>query len=441
MTPRVWKGPFTKALVVEHPHPTLDGYLESLGIEVDRREVPPKDEDELIAWLQEGGHNLIYKRSQVEITERVIAECPNLFAVMLCCIGDDSVDKQAAARHGVLVTNDPISNGRSVVELVLGEMICMGRRVFDAAADTAAHKWTKSGESRYELLGKTLGVVGLGNIGKQIAQLADAFGMNIVFYDTREVATEVGETLGWTAASSMQDLFERSHCVTLHVSATDYRGRSNKELITREMLASLGTNTDVPGPRLFINYARGFVLDPKDLIGAIDAGEIDYAMVDVFPDEPKRKGGEWVNPYANCPKVYCTPHIGAATQEAQPRIAKHVAGTTRRLSHKGVVRNCVFSPKHPISVQSDESEAWVLAVVHCDRRGTKKAIDETIYDAGRSNMSSTHRDMPEYGIAYDLNVLDGPLSDEQIQGLIQRADELADDPGSIRSVRLIPIKG
>jgi D-3-phosphoglycerate dehydrogenase len=315
----------------------------------------------------------------------------------------------------------------------------MGRRVFDAAADTAAHRWTKSGDARYEFLGKTLGVVGLGNIGKQVAQMADAFGMDVIFYDNREVAVEVGETLGWTPAKSIQDVFERSHCVTLHVSATDYRGRTNKALITRELLASLGTHTDVPGPKLFINYARGFVLDPADLVAAISAGEIDYGMVDVFPEEPKSKGATWVNPYAECPQVFCTPHIGAATQEAQPRIAKHVAGTTRRLSQRGIVRNCVFSPKYPISVQAGEGKAWVLAVVHCDRRGTKKAIDETIYDAGLSNMSSTHRDMPDYGIAYDLNVLNGPLTDAQIQGLIERAGQFSDDPDAIRSVRQIPV--
>ena len=131
--PRVWHNCFKKALVLEHPHPDLDGYLQSLGIEVERIDDPPTEEDALIEILQRGGHNLIFKRSRVQITERVINATPNLFGVMLCCIGDDSVDKEACARAGVMVINDPISNGRSVAEMVLGEIICLSRRIIEAA--------------------------------------------------------------------------------------------------------------------------------------------------------------------------------------------------------------------------------------------------------------------------------------------------------------------
>lgn len=107
---RRWQGPLKKALIIENPDPTLDDALRALGIEPQRLNEPP-DEDDLVRILSEGQHNLIYKRSQVEISERVVLASPNLAAVMLCCIGDDSVDKTACAKHGVMVMNDPVSNG------------------------------------------------------------------------------------------------------------------------------------------------------------------------------------------------------------------------------------------------------------------------------------------------------------------------------------------
>ncbi len=437
--PRIWRGRFKKALVLEHPHPDLDGYLEKMGIEVERMDSPPDTEQELVEILKRGGHNLIFKRSRVQITQAVVDATPNLFGVMLCCIGDDSVDKEACARAGIMVCNDPISNARSVVEMVLGEMIVMSRRLVEAVTATDAHQWTKSGTARYELKGKTLGVIGLGNIGKQVAQVCAAFGMKIAFYDNREVAREVGDLLGWRSLGSVREVFEQSHVVTLHVSATDYQGRSNVGLVTREDLMSFGTNVETPGPKLFVNAARGVIYEPEDLLAAVKAGSVEYAFVDVFPQEPRRKGEVWRNPYADEPRIYGTPHIGASTQEAQPRIARHVAGTTRAFSCAGRVRNCVFSPKHPIGIPEGVSPSHMLAVVHSDRRGTKKAIDETIYEAGLSNLSSVHRDFPDYGIAYDVNALDGALTDEQIKGLIERSIANTGDPTSIRSVRVIEV--
>ena len=437
--PRVWRNRFKKALVLENPHPSLDTYLEGLGIEVERINEPPTQDDELIELLRRGRHNLIFKRSRVQITERLVKAAPDLFGVMLCCIGDDSVDKMACAQAGIMVINDPISNGRSVAEMVLGEIICLSRRIFEAAEATEDNRWTKSGADRYEINGKTLGIVGLGNIGKQVAQLGQAMGMKIVFFDNREVAREVGRVLGWHAAKSVKEVFELSHVLTMHLSATDYSGRSNENILTREMFMSMSQDVEIPGPRIFINAARGFIYEPDDLVAAVEAGKIDYACVDVFPREPHHKSEAWTNPYAGVPGIYATPHIGAATQEAQPRIARHVAGSTRLFSHFGRVRNCIYSPKYPIGVPEGEQPSHILAVVHSDRRGTKKAIDETIYDAGLSNLSSVHKDFAPWGIAYDVNVIDGGLSQEQIQGLIDRTVQNTGDPTSIRSVRMIEV--
>jgi D-3-phosphoglycerate dehydrogenase len=434
---RIWRGRFTKALVLEKPHASLDALLREEGIEVERLDAPPTTEDGLIEVLRRGGHQLIFKRSRVQITRRVVESCPSLHAVLLCCIGDDSVDKRACADAGVLVMNDPISNGRSVAEMVLGEMLCAGRRIFEAVDTTRRHEWHKTDKARYELKGKTLGVVGLGNIGKQVAQLGEALGMKVCFYDTRDVAREVGETLHWQPTESLKEVFERSHVITLHLSAQDTHGHSNEGLLTREVLMALGTKTDQAGPRLFLNAARGFVHSAEDLLAAVEGGAIDYAFVDVFPEEPHADGEPWVNPYAGTPRIFATPHIGAATQEAQPRIAQYVARTTRLFNRLGHVRDCVYSPRFPIGLQGAEQPKYILSVVHSDRRGTKKAIDEAIFEAGRSNLSSAHHDFAAMGIAYDVNALDGPMSDDELHALVERAVRISGDPSAIRSVRMI----
>ncbi|MEL6179581.1 MAG: 3-phosphoglycerate dehydrogenase, partial [Myxococcota bacterium] len=147
------------------------------------------------------------------------------------------------------------------------------------------------------------------------------------------------------------------------------------------------------------------------------------------------------NPYADVPQIYATPHIGAATQEAQPRIAKRVARTVRLFNDYGSVRDCVFFPKHPIGLHQGERPSYILSVIHSDLRGTKKAVDETIYDAGLSNLSSVHRDVSKYGVAYDLNALDGPLNDAQIEGLIERAIRFSGDATPVRAIRMIKVPG
>lgn len=435
--PRIGAGPFRRALVLEDPDPSLDDHLRSIGIEPVRPESTPT-EAELIELLRADNFDLIYKRSRVPITADVLDAAPGLFAVMLCCIGDDSVDKQACAERGVLVTNDPVSNGRSVVELFAASMLMMARRGFEAARETHDSVWRKSSADRFEVRGKVLGVFGLGNIGKQVAQMGEALGMTIAFYDNREVACEVGEALGFERVTDVETLFERSDVVTCHVSAFDYRGRPNDNVLNYEHFAAMGRK-ERRSPRLFVNLARGNIYEPADLIRAVDEGHIARAMVDVFPDEPKQQGDVWDNPYKGHDRIFGTPHIGAATLDAQPRIALHVARTTKALSRTGRLRNCVFAPRVQIGIDQPSDSAHILSVVHSTRRGTKKAIDDAIYNAGASNLYSEHRDFDRYGIAYEVVVIDQALSDEQVQGLIDESVRLTGDELAVRSIRQIAL--
>lgn len=435
--PRIGIGPFRKALVLENPDTSLDAHLRALGIEAFRPERTPTD-DELIKLLESEPWELLFKRSRIEVNERVLQAAPYLHAVMLCCIGDDSVDKKACAEHGVLVTNDPISNGRSVAELVIGELICLSRRVFEATDETRVGKFVKSQERRFEIRDKTIGILGLGNIGKQVAQMAAALDMKIAFHDNREVAREVGETMGWKYAPSVRELFAMSDYVSAHISAYDYNGRSNENLLTYDHFAAF-SEKDGDSPRVFINLARGSILRPEDLIRATEEGHVRQAIVDVYPSEPADTRDIWDNPYASSPNIYGTPHIGAATLEAQPRIARYVANTTQALSQNGMLRNCVFGSKSNVGFDTLEGIQHIVSIVHSSRRGTRKAIADAIYEAGFGTDVSIHRDYNEYNVAYELVAIDKPLSPAHIDDLVQRAVDLTGDPRAIRAIRQIPV--
>lgn len=439
MDVRIFETPFRKALILENPSPLLDELLLAQGIEPDRLpEEATLDRAAVIERLRTGQHDLIYKRSRFIVDEEVLTASQNLAAVMLCCIGDDSVDKEACARHGVLVTNDPISNGRSVVEMVFGEMICMARRIFHAVERTHLSEWTKDSRARYELKGKTLAIIGLGNIGKAVAQMAENFDMHVCFFDKRAVAQEVGTTLGWEKCDTLEEAFRKGDFVTVHVSAEDPAGNSNKLMLTYDHFSQLGADCGPNSPRIFLNAARGFLFDPEDLKRAVREGHVHYAAVDVFPEEPGSKNDVWQNPYADFAEIVGTPHIGAATQEAQPRIARYVATTTQLLANFGTLRNCVYGPGKMIGVHGSEPK-YVLGVVHSDQRGTKKAVADAIYEAGINSLESAHRDFPKYGIAYDITALDRQLTHDQLLELVDNARKLAGDPTAIRSIRQIDV--
>ena len=432
---RFLNASFNKALILENPDPSLDEYLREQGIAPERLpETATQDIDFVVERLREGQHDLIFKRSRFPVDERIIQASQKLAAVMLCCIGDDSVDKEACARAGVLVMNDPVSNGRSVAEMVFGEMICMARRIFYSHDASRQHVWTKDNQQRYEIKGKAISIIGLGNIGKQVAQMAESFGMEVYFYDNAEVAREVGRALGWTLCKNLTEAFRKADFVSLHVSAEDTRGHSNRSLLTYNHFAQLGAERGDNSPRGFINAARGFLYDPEDLKRAVQDGAVRHAAVDVFPEEPGSKEDAWENPYAGFSEIVSTPHIGAATQEAQPRIAAYVAGTTRLFNQQGTVRDAVFAPRQVIGVDADPPY-WALAVVHSDARGTKKAIDDSIFDAGASNIQSSHRDFRKLGIAYDVSAIDQPLNEAHLHAMIEEAHTLSGDPTAIRAIR------
>jgi D-3-phosphoglycerate dehydrogenase len=434
---RVCLGPLTRALVVEEPSPVLDELLRAGGMDVVRYEGSP-DEDRLRALLAEHRSQVLFKRSQVEVSEDVIAASEHLLAVQLCCIGDDSVDKDAAAAHGVMVFNDPVSNGRSVVELALAHLIALSRRLYETEPACRGGRWDKSSSERYEIRGKTLGVLGLGNIGRQIARAAEDLGMHVRFYDSRHAPCEVGLEFGWELATSVRDLLRSSDCVTVHLSATDVHGRSNRGVLDGGLLHELGADRPDDSPRIFLNLSRGFLHSAESLLEAVERGAIRRAAVDVYPNEPGLDQA-WTNPYAREPRIAVTPHIGASTLEAQPRIARRVAHTILQFAQYGTLRDCVFDPRARLQLLEEGARGGqtLLAVAHATTRGTKRAVDEAIYDAGASNLSSVHRDFEAFGIAYELAEIDRPLDEREVRALVEKARAVTGDDQAMRSVRLL----
>lgn len=433
MDARILNEPLSRALIVENPHASLDRYLADVGIQATRVD-DVQNEDALIAALTRTRAQILFKRSQVAVTARVIEACPDLHAVQLCCIGDDSVDKVACARHGVLVFNDPISNARSVVELAIGHMIALSRRLYETDVETHRHEWQKSATGRYEILDKHLGLVGLGNIGRQVARAAEGLGMHVHFFDNRQVAQEIGEEMGWERHSSLEELFAASDIVSVHTSAFDAWGNDNEGLLDAAFDA-LASERPKDSPRIFLNLARGNVHASDALRRAVSSGKVRRAAVDVYPQEPAPGAPKWENPYADEPRITCTPHIGAATHEAQPRIARRVATTMGDFVRFGALRDCVFAPRATMTMTDLARGHAVLAVVHSTARGTKKAVDDAIYQAESSNLGSTHLDF-DIGVAYDLSVLDHPLDQAELEALVARASDIAGGH-AIRAVRQI----
>jgi D-3-phosphoglycerate dehydrogenase len=405
-----------------------------MGILPKRVAMVPTDAD-LIDAIRAHEAQILFKRSRVPVSREVVAACPSLHAVQLCCIGSDSVDLQACADHGVMVFNDPVSNGRSVVELAVGHLVALSRRLYETDASTHQGTWEKTNAGRYEIQGKKLGIIGLGNIGRAVARVADALGMEVWFYDNRPVAQEVGQEMGWAYCDDLAKLMAGSDMVTVHISAFDANGNNNANVLDPH-LCRLGEDRPSTSPRLFLNLARGNLHGPQALLDAVENGQIRRAAVDVYPDEPGPGEKTWANPYAEQSRIICTPHIGAATQEAQPRIARRVSTTIEAFNQFGTMRDCVYAPRAKMSVRDHAKGRVVLAVTHSVSRGTKKAVDDAIFEAGCNNFGSIHRDFGS-GVAYDLSVIDRPLSRDELNRFVERATDLADDEKAIRTIRQI----
>jgi len=277
-------------------------------------------EEELVHAIKDV--HILGIRSKTQITSKVLDAAKKLQAIGCFCIGVNQVDLKAATKNGVVVFNAPYSNTRSVAELVIGLAIMLIRRIPDK--NKAAHEgiWMKEAKGSYELRGKTLGIIGYGNIGSQVSVLAESLGMKVLFYDV-ETKLPLGNALD---ARSLKTLLNKSDVVTLHVPETT----QTKNLINKTTLKSFKQGA------ILINYARGEVVDLDALRKQIIDGKISGAAIDVFPWEPEKNGDRFQTPLQDLPNVILTPHIGGSTEEAQQNIGEDVSSKLYNYLEKGI---------------------------------------------------------------------------------------------------------
>jgi D-3-phosphoglycerate dehydrogenase len=297
-----------KVLLLENISDAAARELESAGYTNIDRVSGALSEDELVKAVQ--GVHLLGIRSKTRVTKRVIEAADKLVAIGAFCIGVNQVDLKAATEKGIAVFNAPYSNTRSVAELIIGLSVMLIRKIADKNAAAHRGEWMKDSSGSFELRGKTLGIIGYGNIGSQVSGLAEAMGMQVLYYD---LATKL--PLGNAKqVADLKDLLKRSNIVTLHVPSD----ASTRDLINAESIKAMRKGS------ILINHSRGDVVDIKAVAKAVRSGKLAGAAIDVFPEEPEKNGDPFACELQGLPNVILTPHIGGSTEEAQANIGLDV---------------------------------------------------------------------------------------------------------------------
>lgn len=295
------------------------------GIDVDFQPNLGKDKDALLAIIDQ--YDGLAIRSATKATEKLIAAATNLKVIGRAGIGVDNVDLSAASRKGIVVMNTPFGNSITTAEHAIAMMFAVARQIPEANASTHAGKWEKSKFMGVELTGKTLALIGCGNIGSIVAARGIGLAMRVIAFDpflSENRAEEMG-----VEKVELDELFARADFITLHTPLTDK---------TRNIIDAAAMAKMKKGVRI-INCARGGLIVEADLVEALKSGQVAGAAIDVFEVEPATE-----NALFNMPNVVCTPHLGAATSEAQENVALQVAEQMSDYLIKGAVSNAINMP-------------------------------------------------------------------------------------------------
>jgi D-3-phosphoglycerate dehydrogenase len=316
-------------------------------------------EEELMAAVKDV--HLLGIRSKTQVTQKVLDAATKLQAIGCFCIGTNQVNLKAATKKGVAVFNAPYSNTRSVAELVIGASVMLIRRIVDK--NKAAHEgiWMKEAKGSFELRGKTLGLIGYGNIGSQLSVLAEALGMKVIFYDT-ETKLPLGNA---TSCKSLKEVLGKADIISLHVPETP----QTKNLINKTNLKYFKQGS------ILINYARGEVVDLDALAKALKDGQLNGAAIDVYPWEPEKNGDKFSTPLQGLSNVILTPHIGGSTEEAQQNIGEDVSIKLFQYLERGITNGSHTIPA--IGLPPIETAHRILHI-HNNVPGVLSAINTTL---------------------------------------------------------------
>ncbi|MDX1304123.1 phosphoglycerate dehydrogenase [Photobacterium sp.] len=359
-----------KILLLEGLHPSTIEVLQQAGYTNIEYHKGSLAGSELLDAIKDA--HFVGIRSRTQLTEEVFDSAKKLMAVGCFCIGTNQVDLAGASKRGIPVFNAPFSNTRSVAELVLGEILLLLRGIPEKNAKAHRGEWQKSADHSYEARGKRLGIIGYGHIGTQLGILAENLGMRVYFYDI-ENKLSLGNA---TQVRSMTELLNKCDVVSLHVPETPD---------TQDMMGADEFARMKPGA-IFINAARGTVVEIDALCSALESKHLAGAAIDVFPVEPKTNKDPFISPLAQFDNVLLTPHIGGSTQEAQENIGLEVAGKLVKYSDNGSTLSAVGFPEVSLPEHRDCSR---LLHIHENRPGILNQIT-TIFAAEGINIAAQY---------------------------------------------------
>lgn len=379
-----------KVLLLENIHPSAAQLMTADGLSVEVMS-SALGEKELCEKIEDV--HMLGIRSKTRVTPKVLESARRLLSVGCFCIGTNQVALDAASKRGVVVFNAPFSNTRSVAELVLCEVIALSRRLMDRSKDMHDGTWTKTATGSFEIRGKTLGIVGYGHIGRQVGVIAEALGMNVLFYDIVQ-QLPMGNN---REVDSLEQLLAASDFVTLHVPATEQ---------TRKMIGAAQLAQMRKGSRL-LNLSRGNVVDIPALAESLRSGHLSGAAVDVFPTEPQSNQERFESPLQGVRNVILTPHVGGSTEEAQAAIGKEVATTLLKFLNTGSTLSAVNFPKVEPSILRGRHR---ILNIHRNVPGVLSSIN-TIISELNANVESQILDT-NADVGYLVMDLDRDVSNE-----------------------------
>ncbi len=376
-----------------------DGYLEIVQFD------KALETKQLIEVLKDA--NFVGIRSRSKLTAEVLQQAPKLAAIGCFCIGTNQVNLAAARKQGIPVFNAPFANTRSVAELVLGQVLLLLRGIPEKNAAAHRGEWNKSASNSYEARGKTLGIVGYGHIGTQIGLLAEALGMNVIFYDILKKLS-LGNS---HSVASVDDIYQGADVVTFHVPETAH----TKNMLNHKNIAKLK-----PGA-IVINASRGTVIEIDALVSALESGAIRGAAIDVFPIEPESNKHPLVSPLTAFDNVILTPHVGGSTLEAQANIGIEVSEKLVHYSNNGSTMGAVNFPQ--VALPEHTGQHRILHI-HRNEPGILSKINE-IFSAQSINITGQYLQTHE-----EIGYVVTDISKDSNQTLLQ---ELKQIPGTLRA--------
>ncbi len=346
-----------KILLLENVHPVAFDNLSEDGFSVELV-THSLTEDELIKKIK--GVHVLGIRSKTQVTQKVLDAANKLLVVGAFCIGTTQIDLDYCKQKGVVVFNAPYSNTRSVVELAIGEIIMLMRSIFPRSTEIHEGQWQKTAAGSREVRGKNIGIVGYGNIGKQLSVLAESIGMRVYYYDVNDKLA-LGNA---TKCSTLEDLLNVSDVVTLHIDDN----KANKNFIGEREINQMKNGA------FLVNLSRGFVVDIDALATALKSGKLAGAAIDVYPEEP-RANGEFYTKLQGLQNVILTPHIGGSTEEAQRDIADFVPNKIMGYINSGDTVDAVNFPNIRLPKQSN---AHRFLHIHKNVPGVMAHINEVL---------------------------------------------------------------